>query len=421
MAIDLQPGIKLHVSPTKKYKTIRIYWRFTTRLEKDLLSKRALLASLLETNSLNYPDQTKLSSRLAELYGASFGTTVGRKGNLHWLNGVMSVVNGKYIDQPAILAEAVDFLKEIFFHPNIKNGAFDEKTFRLEKENMRTYLESLKEDKQVYASLALQELYYDDPAQKSSSFGSVEDLLQLTAKDVADEYAKMLAEDQIDIFVVGDVTEADLQPLFEALPFTPREWQRPEIFYEQTIDNVIREKQEQADVIQAKLNLGYSTEIYYGEPERFALFVFNGLFGGFPHSKLFMNVREKESLAYYASSSADTFRGSLRVQTGIEAANRNKVLKLVNQQLESLRQGDFNDLEMAQTKAMLKNQYLLSLDNPQTLIETAYLDTWLPESKLTTEEWSARLEAVTKEDVMKVAKDVKLQAIFFLDGGAQHG
>lgn len=145
--------------------------------------------------------------------------------------------------------------------------------------------------------------------------------------------------------------------------------------------------------------------------------VFNGLFGGFPHSKLFMNVREKESLAYYASSSIDTFRGFLSVKTGIDGSKRNQVLHLIHEQLESLRNGEVTELELTQTKAMLRNQYLLSLDAPQVAIETAYLDNWMPETKLTDEEWLDRMEKVTIKDIQKVARQIELQAIFFLDGG----
>ena len=145
--------------------------------------------------------------------------------------------------------------------------------------------------------------------------------------------------------------------------------------------------------------------------------VFNGLFGGFPHSKLFMNVREKESLAYYASSSVDTFRGFMSVQTGIDGKNRNQVLRLIHEQLESLRNGEVTELELAQTKAMLRNQYLLSLDAPQATIETAYLDNWLPETQLTDDEWLSRMENVTIHDIQNVAQKIELQAIFFLDGG----
>lgn len=418
MTYQLAEGVNLHVLQTKQYKTVRIFVRFTTRLAKETLTKRSLLSSLLETNSLNYPDQTQLSAKLADLYGASFGLSVRKKGNLHWLNAGISFVNGKYVNDSKIFNQVVDFLKEVLFYPNIKEQKFDQLTFDLEKNNLKLYLESLNEDKQTMASLALQELYFEQSAaQKIPSMGTIEDLEELTAGSLATYYQEMIATDQVDIFVVGDVSAEEVKEAIEKLPFMDRVYLHPEIYYTQPKVNIIKERQIQEPVVQAKLNLAYQTDIYYDQPERFSLMVFNGLFGGFPHSKLFMNVREKESLAYYASSSVDTFRGFMSVQTGIDGKNRNQVLHLIHDQLESLRNGEVTELEFAQTKAMLRNQYLLSLDAPQATIETAYLDNWLPETQLTDEEWLSRMEKVTIHDIQDVAQKVELQAIFFLDGG----
>lgn len=417
MPITIKNGVRLHVISTKKYKTLRIFVRFTTRLQKEVITKRALLTSVLETNSLHYPDQVQLSEQLAELYGASFGFGVGKKGNLHWVNVGMNVVNGKYVEDSAIFPAALDFLKEVLFYPNIKEGVFDEETFTLEKENMKAYLNSLKEDKQSYASLALQELYFTDEGQQIPSVGAVEDLETITSKSLASYYQQMMSEDQIDIFVVGDVEETEVEKLIkEILPFAARDGEAPAVYYEQAAQNIITERQVHEPVSQAKLNIGYLTNCYYEDSSRFALLVFNGLFGGFPHSKLFMNVREKESLAYYASSSLDTFRGFMSVQTGIDGKKRNQVLHLIAEQLESLRQGEITELEMSQTKAMLKNQFLLSLDSPQAAVETAYLDAWVPKSQITSDEWIERLEQVSIKDVQTIAKQIRLQAIFFLDG-----
>ncbi len=418
MVYQLAEGVNLHVLPTKQYKTIRIFIRFTARLQQEVITKRSLLSSMLETNSLNYPDQTKLSAKLAELYGASFGLSVRKKGNLHWLNAGISFVNGEYVNDPNLFSQAVDFLKEVLFYPNIKNQQFDQLTFDLEKNNLRLYLESLKEDKQTFASYALQELYFENsPEQKIPSLGVVEELDKITARSLAAYYQEMMANDQIDIFVVGDVDPDKAAEAVGQLPFEPRETAHPELFYTQPQVNIVKERQVREPIIQAKLNLAYQTNVYYDEPERFALMVFNGLFGGFPHSKLFMNVREKESLAYYASSSVDTFRGFMSVQTGIDEKNRNQVLRLIHEQLESLRNGEITDLELAQTKAMLRNQYLLSLDSPQAAIEASFLDSWLPETKLSDEEWLKRMESVTIKEIQQVAEQIELQAIFFLAGG----
>ncbi|QXX71716.1 insulinase family protein [Enterococcus faecium] len=418
MVYQLAEGVNLHVLPTKQYKTIRIFIRFTARLQQEVITKRSLLSSMLETNSLNYPDQTKLSAKLAELYGASFGLSVRKKGNLHWLNVGISFVNGEYVNDPNLFSQAVDFLKEVLFYPNIKNQQFDQLTFDLEKNNLRLYLESLKEDKQTFASYALQELYFENsPEQKIPSLGVVEEIDKITARSLAAYYQEMMANDQIDIFVVGDVDPDKAAEAVGQLPFEPRETAHPELFYTQPQVNIVKERQVREPIVQAKLNLAYQTNVYYDEPERFALMVFNGLFGGFPHSKLFMNVREKESLAYYASSSVDTFRGFMSVQTGIDEKNRNQVLRLVHEQLESLRNGEITDLELAQTKAMLRNQYLLSLDSPQAAIEASFLDSWLPETKLSDEEWLKRMESVTIKEIQQVAEQIELQAIFFLAGG----
>lgn len=418
MVYQLAEGVNLHVLPTKQYKTIRIFIRFTARLQQEVITKRSLLSSMLETNSLNYPDQTKLSAKLAELYGASFGLSVRKKGNLHWLNVGISFVNGEYVNDPNLFSQAVDFLKEVLFYPNIKNQQFDQLTFDLEKNNLRLYLESLKEDKQTFASYALQELYFENsPEQKIPSLGVVEEIDKITARSLAAYYQEMMANDQVDIFVVGDVDPDKAAEAVGQLPFEPRETAHPELFYTQPQVNIVKERQVREPIVQAKLNLAYQTNVYYDEPERFALMVFNGLFGGFPHSKLFMNVREKESLAYYASSSVDTFRGFMSVQTGIDEKNRNQVLRLIHEQLESLRNGEITDLELAQTKAMLRNQYLLSLDSPQAAIEASFLDSWLPETKLSDEEWLKRMESVTIKEIQQVAEQIELQAIFFLAGG----
>lgn len=415
---SLQNGVNLHVISTEKYKTIRLLVRFTNRHSQETAAARTLLTSMLETSSQKYPDQNALSTRLAELYGASFGINVNKKGNLHQVNASMNVVNGRYVGEETLFSDVVGFLNEILFRPKISGNSFDEAIFNVEKDNMLAYLDSISEDKQTYASLQLQELYFQqDPDQQTPSFGTYQQTQALTAEDLVATYQKMMAEDQVDIFVVGDIDEASATAALSQLNFPKTQRVHPEIFYRQTDRHVIAEKILREDVQQAKLNLGYHQPVYFDDVRRPALMVFNGLLGGFPHSKLFMNVREKASLAYYASSSYDTFRGLLTVQTGIDGENREKVLHLINQQLESLRHGDFTEEELQQTKTMLINQFQLSLDNPGALMETAFLNTWLPETVRSEEAFVASIQEVTSEMVAAIAKEVQLEAVFFLSGG----
>lgn len=421
MSISLQPGINLTVIPTKKFKTIRLFFRFSAKHHKKNAAKRALLTSLLETNSLNYPTQTKLSEKLAELYGASFGLNVAKKGNVHQVNLMLNIVNGKYVNDSEIFEEGIQFIKEILFHPNIKEGAFEKNTFQREKENMMDYLDSLKEDKQTLAALCLQELYFaEDDDQKTPSFGSKEDLKSLSAYDLVQTYEEMITQDQIDIFVVGDIDNKKVIRAINSLPFTSRMPFDSELFYQQKLKPEVQTEVLQEPVTQAKLNLAYQTSIYYNDPRRFSLLVFNGLFGGFPHSKLFINVREKASLAYYASSAFDSFRGLVTVQTGIDSKDRTRVISLVEKQLDSLKTGDFTESELQQTKVMLKNQFLLSLDSSHGIIEMAYLKQWFSDLVQDEKEFEKKIMSVTKEDVKEVANDLQLQAIFTIDKERTH-
>lgn len=420
MSIQLNEGVHLHVLPTKKYKTIRMMLKFRAPLNKKTITKRAMLANLLETNSKKYPTQTALRSVLSNMYGASFGTGVSKKGNTHILSFSLNLVNEKYLSKgDNILQEGIDFLKEVIFQPNAENGQFHEKTFKREKDNLVDYYSSLFDDKQTYASLALQELFFEDVNQQTPSVGTKEDLKEISPTSLYDYYQDILSQDKIDIYVLGDVNAKEIQSAFEQFNFSPREVITTSSFYNEPAASEVENKTEQQEIIQAKFNLGYTTNIFYHDPTYYAAQVFNGLFGGFPHSKLFMNVREKESLAYYASSSMDTFRGMMTVQTGIDVQKVDQVKEIIALQLKEMQAGNFTDESISQTKEMLKNQLFQSEDNAGAVIERIYALQLAKGNVLSIDEWVARIEKVTKEDIIEVANQVKLKATFFLTAEAK--
>ncbi len=415
MSIQLTEGVNLHIMPTEKYKTVRIVMKFRAPLDKETITKRALLSSLIETNSEKYPTQTALRSELSSLFGASFGTSVTKKGKVHILTVSLSVVNEKYLTMSdSILTKSIDFLKEIIFNPNVSDGHFDKATFTREKENLVDYYDSIADDKQTYANLELQKLFFDEASQKIPSIGTKEDLAEITETSLYNYYKKMLQEDQIDVYVLGDINEKQLMTQLKEFPFESRGIIQPELFYKQADFKKMNSKTESQDIKQAKFNLGYTTDIFYLQNNYYAGQLFNGLFGGFPHSKLFVNVREKESLAYYASSSLDTFRGMMIVQTGIDSKKLDQVKEIVTLQLKEMQIGNFTEEDMDQTKQMLKNQLLQSEDNSGAVIERTYSNQLAKNEVIRIEEWMKRIEAVTKEEIIEVANRVKLKATFFL-------
>lgn len=411
----LPSSVQMKILPSEKYKTIRINIRFAAELDAATVEKRTLLSSILETSSQKYPTQIVLAQALDEMYGANFGINVNKMGNRHILTFVMNVVNDKFLSEKGILAQAVAFLKEIIFNPLKENGHFSEATFQLEKENMMRYMDGIYEDKQTYSALKLEESYFSDPNMKVPSFGRRENVAKITNDDLYAYYEEMLAHDQVDIAVIGDVEEEKMTELFADFPFEDNPRLTTSIFYDQEVTNVVDEGQEQQNILQSKLNLAYHTPEEAFGPTFFAGKVFNGLFGGFPHSLLFMNVREKESLAYYASSSLDGFRHLLTVQTGIDGKNRMHVLHLISRQLQAMQRGDFTELAFNQTIANLRNNFLMRQDNPQSELDFSYQQS-VETHPITPSKWLELLSEVTPEAVVAFAKEVRLQSVFFLEG-----
>ena len=170
------------------------------------------------------------------------------------------------------------------------------------------------------------------------------------------------------------------------------------------------------NVGQSILELGYHCSVTYGSEQHLPMIVMNGLLGGFAHSKLFTNVRETAGLAYTISSQLDLFSGFLRMYAGIDRDNRNQARKMMNSQLLDLKKGKFTDLEIEQTKEMIRRSLLVSQDSQSSLIERVYLNTLLGKTMADFDGWVEKLNQVDKEAICKVAKSVKLQAIYFMEG-----
>src|SRR5690606_2423336 len=202
--------------------------------------------------------------------------------------------------------------------------------------------------------------------------GKIEKVDEITAKTLFDYYRKALAEDELDLYVIGDVDEQQVSELCEEqLSFDERE-----PISRTTINSVcvnkVKEIKDNQDEKQGKLNIGYRTNIRYGDDDYFALQVFNGIFGGFSHSKLFINELEKASLAYYASSQIESHKGLLIVMSGIEFENYEKTTGIIHKQMEAMKKGDFSEIEIEQTKAVIKNQLLETIDTARGSVEVLY-------------------------------------------------
>lgn len=417
MRIELVKGVNLNIIPSKQFKTTRIFISFIKNIEsKKELAERALLANYLEMCSQNYPTQIDIARKLSQMYGASFGSSVDRRGNYQLINFSIDYIEGKYlVGNEDLFSEVIEFLKEIIFNPLKvgENKNFDEETFTRQKNNTITYLKSIKEDKQAYATAKLRKLYFDNEIQQVPSFGESEDVEKLTISDLMDAYQKMLNTDRVEIMISGDVNTDEVVNKFSVLPFKARNISRVSMSYTQEIKQEIVTQIDEEPLSQSKFDMAFRLPVVYRGDLHYAALVFNSLFGGSALSLLFTVVREKMSMPYYANSNFDPFRQLLVVQTGISYANKDKVQELILEQLERLKKGDFEDELLEQNKNNLISSYISRLDSQTSALLRAQ-SAALTGINVTIEEWLDNLQSVTKDDVMKVAKMVELQATYML-------
>jgi predicted Zn-dependent peptidase len=417
LRIELVKGVNLNIIPSKQFKTTRIFISFIKSIEsKKELAERALLANYLEMCSQNYPTQIDIARKLSQMYGASFGSSVDRRGNYQLINFSIDYIESKYlVGNEDLLSGVIEFLKEIIFNPLKvgENKNFDEETFTRQKNNTITYLNSIKEDKQAYAAAKLRKLYFNNEIQQVPSFGESEDVEKLTISDLMDAYQKMLNTDRVEIMISGDVNTDEVVNKFSVLPFKARDISQTSMSYTQEIKQEIVTQIDEEPLSQSKFDMEFRLPVVYRGDLHYAALVFNSLFGGSALSLLFTVVREKMSMAYYANSNFDPFRQLLVVQTGISYANKDKVQELILEQLERLKKGDFEDELLEQNKNNLISSYISRLDSQTSALLRAQ-SAALTGINVTVEEWLDNLQSVTKDDVMKVAKMVELQATYML-------
>ena len=415
MRKQLTSGVHLTVVPSTQFKTTRVAVHFLTELTTANVAARTLLTSVLETASATYPTQAELSAHLEDLFGASFGIGVGKEGHLHRVSANLNLLNDQFA-QEDLLARGFALLQEVLFKPLMTAGGFDSALYQREQHNLNDYLLSLTEDRQAQASLGIQKLYFaDDAVQALPSFGTPELLMAVTPEKLAATYHQMMTTDQIEIVVTGAVDPETVAAHAEALGFAARPAHAGSLLVDAQ-PTAPRTHSEHAPVLQAKLNLAYHVACDYYGPTHYAAILANDLFGGSPQSKLFMNVREKASLAYYASSSLDPTRHLVTVQTGIDAANQQQAFDLIQAQLQAVQAGEFSATQLQVAKDGIISNRTTAFDSPRFIARQALLQALLPSQPADLATFIRGIEAVTAAQVMAAAKTFELQATYCLRG-----
>lgn len=427
MRTEIKKGINLWLIPERKFKGYRAGVFIHTPKCAEYATKNALIPLLLKQGSTGFPNRTAMHERLSECLGATVSAESTAHEADHIISFVLKGVADRYTDYISYpgdpdrvkpdtdkpFCDGLELLFDLVLNPiRPANGKY----FDSAKKQLAERIEGEKNDKRAYAMRrCIAHMAKGHPASVPEN-GFAEELSALTAEQTLTRYDEVIANCPIDIIIVGSVraeqaTEA-VKKAFSHL--SDREEKRP-------VSSPIPARElstvtESMSIAQGKLSVGYSLPAYEpGSREHAAMTVCNTVFGGSPASKLFMNVRERLSLAYYASSFYRREAGLVMANCGIECENFEKARDEIMAQFELLTAGEITENELMLAKKQLINQYTSVSDSLGAIMSFA-LGQIISGTGLTPEEQVKLISSVSAEEVKAVAKKIKPSLIYFLKG-----
>lgn len=415
---ELKQGIKIHTINTNRFKTNLIAVFLTTELNRETVTKNALISMLLRRGTKNMPTQEDISKQMEEMYGASFDCGLDKTGDNQVLKFYIEVINDDFLPQgnSEILKKAIQKLLDIVFNPYIENEAFKQEYIEQEKNNLKQIINGKIDNKARYAiDRCIEEMYKNEPF-GLYKFGYVEDLEKINGKELYLYYNELINSCKVDIFISGNI-EDDIKKIIEEnesikqLKERTPKYKVPKIEKKEKRqeENIVTESKE---VTQGKLILGLDVDID-DEKLKYDTVIYNSILGGTANSKMFQNVREKEHLAYVASSSYLRHKNIIIVNCGIEISNYQKALDLIKQQIEDMKQGDFTEEDIANAKKGILAT-VKTIDDEQDTQISYYFGQELTNTRVSTEEYIKKIEKIQKEDVINIARKVSINTIYFL-------
>lgn len=414
---EIKKGIKLHTIKTEKFKTNLIAIMLTTKLNRENVTKNALIPAVLRRGTKNLTTQEEINKKLEEMYGASLDCGLDKTGDNQVLKFYIETVNDEFLPQEAenMLKTSLEKIFEFVFNPYLENGCFKKEYVEQEKENIKQIIDGKIDNKARYSlDRCIEEMYKDKPY-GLYKYGYVEDMKNINEKNLYEYYQQLINECKIDIFVSGIIdeeTENIIKNNENIIKLKDREpqYNEPEIIAKRTEKE--NDVQESMDVTQGKLIIGMDLDID-NDNSRFDVMIYNSIFGGSANSKLFQNVREKASLAYTASSSYYRFKNNIFINCGIEIKNYEKALEIIKQQIEDMKKGDFTDEEVENAKKGIIAS-IKTIDDEQDTEITYFFSQELSKSKCNIEQYMQRISEVTKDKVVDVANKVSINTVYFL-------
>lgn len=411
---EIANGVYFTNIKDSRFKTMKISVNIVVPLSVETASENALVGGLLVRSCKKYPDFTVLSKKLSSLYGADLTSSLSKHGESQVIKISVSGLDDRYsLDDVSIAKELSELLCSVIFEPNVKNNAFIESELEQERRQLLDVIDSEFNEKRIYAMGQLIKHMCKDEVFGIKRYGTAEKIKAATAESLCKAWQNLLKTAKFEILYIGDSPADKAKEVFaEAFANIERNVVTSST---DVVKNVSKEKHitEEMELSQSKLVMGFRTQISAGDEEAVAERLMCAVLGGTASSKLFNNVREKQSLCYYCSSSYDSIKGIMYINSGVEGENLEKAEKAILKEIEDMKNGEITDFEIEATKLAVVNSFKSSSDSVSG-IENWYTGRIFNGDLETVEEVSAEVNAVTKEQIVNAANKLLLDTVYVL-------
>lgn len=405
----------LHLINTDKLKTITIRVVFHTPIKKEEITKRTLISDILLQSSKKYNSRRDMIIESEELYDVDIAANNQRLGNYIFTSFNLQVLMDKYTEE-GNLEKAIEFLSEIILNPDVKDNKFDKEMLELVKHNSKVTLNSIKEKSTSYSMIRMAESFAKDSPISYRIVGYLDDLEDINTENLYNCYYKMIDNDYVDIFVVGDFNNKEMLSTikkyfkFKKIKKSKEPYildyikpRKRKLIAKETIDNT-----------QSKLAIAAPISKLTQYERNYSLIIADLILGGGVDSKLFKEVREENSLCYTIRSFVNRLDNLMIINAGIDKNNYSKTVKLIGEKLEDMKKGRFTtkDIEVA------KEYYFSSLEDIDEN-ENKMINEVISEELLGIEPIKDRIEImnkIRKQDIVRVCKKINIDTIFLLEG-----
>ncbi len=403
----------LHIYKTQKFKKITIDVILSDKVSETNLSYRTLLSRVMESKSKKYLTKRDINRKLDMLYGATFGISSAKEGLTTYIDASIDGVNPRYVKDDSLLEEMFEFLSHMLFNPSFDcKNVNEEKRLLLDDYNLEY------DNKSALAAIRCNKIAFENEIARFKANGEKEIVEKITNKELEEYYKYVIENNKVDIIICGDVDDSVITLAKKHFDFGNNKRYYPIDYEDKTITKAIYQK----DVVkasQSQLVVKYRCSTRVKDSDYLAMCLFETIFGGFSSSLLFTNVREKNCLCYSIRSSYASYKGVITVLAGINAKDYDNALKLIFEQLTNIQKGEFSDELLEMARLNMLSGIKRTGDSLYSIAKKIYSSEIL-EKEFNINEYTEKIQNITKEDIINVSKKLVLDVVYLLEGGANN-